>query len=204
MRFVGLRLAGVFGQGKIKRRSLALLGLGPNTAAMAENNALNVGEANAGAFEFIVVVQSLENTKQFVRVLHIETDSIITHKNDVFLSVRARADFDARRLRRYRHSGFDQTPMRNGRAPCDGILCSIEGYFMASPERITVCSTGMREKGDDYSVARSLAQRAKSLSGSPHCRFTFLVHSYLLGQVEAERKPAVRSTDYQGYEFISR
>src|SRR6266700_3920510 len=95
VRFVGLRLHGVFGHGKIERRSLTLLALGPNTAAMAENNALDYGEANAGAFEFILVVQSLQNTKQFVRVLHIETDSIITHKNDVFLSVRARADFDA-------------------------------------------------------------------------------------------------------------
>jgi hypothetical protein len=68
--------------------------------------------------------------------------------------------------------------MRNGRAPCDGIFCGIEGNFMVSPERITVRSTGMREKGDDYGGCKILS--AKTPNPFPAHRTADLRFSYIL------------------------
>jgi hypothetical protein len=67
-------------------------------------------------------------------------------------------------------------------------------------------SAELRIRQASPNLSQFLLMRAaerSSLSCSPHCRFTFLVHSYFLGQVEAKRKPAVRFASYQGYEFIS-
>ena len=49
------------------------------------NNPLNGGESNTRAFERLLRVKPLENTKQLILILHIKTDSVIFHQYDHFL-----------------------------------------------------------------------------------------------------------------------
>src|SRR5579863_3777420 len=48
---------------------------------MALNDAPYNCQPNAGAFKLLSAVQSLKYAKQFVRILHVETTSVIPHKH---------------------------------------------------------------------------------------------------------------------------
>src|SRR5947208_1832928 len=66
--------------GEVKRRALVLRGFGPDGAAMLAHDALDGGQADAGAFKIFGPVEPLEHTEKFVGVFHVETDAIITHE----------------------------------------------------------------------------------------------------------------------------
>jgi len=46
------------------------------------NDALDNGQADAGAFEFIAAVQALKDTEQLVGILHVEAGAVVAHKYD--------------------------------------------------------------------------------------------------------------------------
>ncbi len=43
-----------------------------------------LGQSDAGAFEIVLAVQSLEDAKQFVGIVHVETNAVVPDKNDRF------------------------------------------------------------------------------------------------------------------------
>lgn len=69
-----------FGQRKIKDRAFAHLAFRPRAAAMAGDDAAHIGQANARPFEFFRAMQALEDTEQFVGVIHVEADAVIADK----------------------------------------------------------------------------------------------------------------------------
>src|ERR1041385_6778466 len=63
---------------------------------MTLRDALDVGQSDPSAFGFVEWMQPLKNAKQFVRVFHVEADSVIAdEKNGLLLRLRA-ADLDDR------------------------------------------------------------------------------------------------------------
>src|SRR5580765_1055777 len=69
----------LFPQSEIERRPLVRLRFRPHAAAMAVHHALHDREADAGAFELLLVVQALEHAEELVRVLHVEADAVVLH-----------------------------------------------------------------------------------------------------------------------------
>ena len=61
---------------------------------MTAHNALGSGEADAGAFELIGMVEALEDAKKFVGVCHIETDAVVTDEKNDFSVVVAATNFN--------------------------------------------------------------------------------------------------------------
>jgi hypothetical protein len=62
----------IFRQSEIKGGALVELRLSPNAAAMALDDALDNGKADAGAFVFLPTVQTLEGAEQIadIAVIH--------------------------------------------------------------------------------------------------------------------------------------
>jgi hypothetical protein len=61
---------------------------------MAVDNSLDSGETNASAFECVLGMKTLENTKQFVLVLHVKANAVVFNKDNYLLRlVVHRADF---------------------------------------------------------------------------------------------------------------
>jgi hypothetical protein len=50
---------------------------------MPVNDAADVGQADTGALEIRGPVQTLKNSKELMRVAHIEPHSVIANKNDI-------------------------------------------------------------------------------------------------------------------------
>src|SRR5690348_4604635 len=90
----GLRAADP-GQGEIKGRAFVFFGLSPDAAAVPQENAMDVGQPDAGAFEFLFEVQALKDAEEFANVLHIKTYTIVADKDNELLTGVLRADFDA-------------------------------------------------------------------------------------------------------------
>ena len=86
----------VLGQREIERGALVDLAFRPHAAAMALDDAADVGKADAGALEEIVRMQALEDAEQFLRVPHVEADTVVAHAEDPFIRGRAglARDFD--------------------------------------------------------------------------------------------------------------
>src|SRR5205823_1939170 len=72
-------------QGKKDSRATIYLGIYPNMSAMLVDNALLTGQTYSCAFKIILKVQSLENTKQFIGIFHVETSSVVLHPEDCLL-----------------------------------------------------------------------------------------------------------------------
>src|SRR5207244_1325036 len=64
---------------EIKGRAFIEFALSPGASAVAMDNPAHIGQANAGAFEFLNLVQALEYSKKFVRVLHVEACPVVVH-----------------------------------------------------------------------------------------------------------------------------
>jgi hypothetical protein len=63
---------------------------------MAMHNPLHDGQADARAFIVFDAMQSLKNTKQLVRVAHVETNSVVFDKVGHAVHLCATAHFNAR------------------------------------------------------------------------------------------------------------
>jgi len=62
--FILCLLLGQIGERKVKRRAVIDFSFGPGSSAMPGDNPPNIGQANAGTFEFIGVVQTLEDAEK--------------------------------------------------------------------------------------------------------------------------------------------
>ena len=71
-------------QCEIKGSSFVHFGFSPDAAAVALDDALNDGEADAGAFKLLDGVQPLKNTKEIFRVAHIETGAVVANEKYSF------------------------------------------------------------------------------------------------------------------------
>src|SRR5688572_13996128 len=85
-------LSGYIRQRKIKRRAAVQDAFRPDSPAVPGDDALHPRQANAGAFELLRAMQPLKHAEEFVGVLHVESDAVVTHETD------------------YRPSRFDKTP----------------------------------------------------------------------------------------------
>ncbi len=67
-------------QNKIKRSALADGGLSPNSTSVLANNALRRRQAYASSGILSIGMKALKDTKQLVRVLHIEACTVVPHE----------------------------------------------------------------------------------------------------------------------------
>ncbi len=74
---------------------------------MAVNDALDIGQPDARAFEFVSLVQPLEDAEQPIGVLHVEPDPVVSNR-----------EHHLPRLRR-------ATNLDLGRRPLSGVLHGI-------------------------------------------------------------------------------
>src|SRR5581483_9170600 len=88
------------GQREIKRRALIDAAFGPGAASVAVNNAANVGQADARAFELPGSMKALEDAKQFFRVTRLKADAIVANEENRFARGNRCADFDSGDLAR--------------------------------------------------------------------------------------------------------
>ena len=65
------------GKREIKGSALIFLRFCPDSAAVLAHDAVDGGQADAGAFEFLGTVKALENAKKLVGIFHIKSDPII-------------------------------------------------------------------------------------------------------------------------------
>src|SRR5262249_47430313 len=65
---------------KIKSCAAAYVAFGPDSASVAMNDTLHRRQSDSGAFKLVRSVQTLEYSKQFVGILHVETNSIILNE----------------------------------------------------------------------------------------------------------------------------
>ena len=95
LKFINVVLRGYTGREReIKTGAVTHLALGPNAPAVAMNDPLDNGQADAGAFKLVFTVQALKDAKKFINVLRIEAGSVIAHGVDIFLTLPATANFD--------------------------------------------------------------------------------------------------------------
>src|SRR5262245_59607246 len=73
-------------------------GVRPDPAAMAMDDALHDGQADACALEVLRPMQTLEDSEELVRILHVEPGSVVAHVEDVVAVLAPTADVHARRL----------------------------------------------------------------------------------------------------------
>ena len=64
-------------ESEVERRALVGLGVGPDAAAVAVDDPLHDGEADAGALIVLGPVQPLEDAEQLVGVAHVEADAVV-------------------------------------------------------------------------------------------------------------------------------
>jgi len=93
-------------KGEVECRAFLFFGFNPDAATVAEEDALNVGEADARAFEFLFEVQALKDAEEFANVLHIKAYTIIAHKYNVLVGRSLGTYFD--------FSGFSRPSVFDG------------------------------------------------------------------------------------------
>ena len=62
---------------------------------MPQHDALNEGQADTGAFELINIVQALKDAKQFMAVLHVESDAVVAYVIFMLVAMLPAADLDS-------------------------------------------------------------------------------------------------------------
>jgi hypothetical protein len=87
---------------EVKRCAFLFLAFGPDAASMTEQDALDIGKADASALKFLFKMEALKNAEEFANVLHIETYTIIADEDNVLVAIYMRADFDFGRFPRTR------------------------------------------------------------------------------------------------------
>ena len=53
---------------------------------MPLDNAFYIGQPDSCAFKILLTMETLEESEQFVRILHVETDPVVLHVKDFFIS----------------------------------------------------------------------------------------------------------------------
>src|SRR3989338_1178669 len=83
-------------QGEVNRRTLANPAFRPHPPAVLGHDALDDGQPDAGALEFIHAMQALEYAEQFIRILHVEPDTVILYMINDLLFARFPSHLDMR------------------------------------------------------------------------------------------------------------
>src|SRR5688572_1259450 len=83
-------------ESEVKSRAIIQSAFGPCAAAVAHHNAANDGQADPGAVELFCRMKSLKDAEELVRVLGIETDTVITHVEDRLAVSTLSPDLNAR------------------------------------------------------------------------------------------------------------
>src|SRR5262245_48057176 len=84
----------LLGKAQEERRALVDGALSPNTSAVAMDDAPDVGEADADAFELIGRVQPLKDAEKFVGIFHVKSDAVVADKKGNFVVRLGTADLD--------------------------------------------------------------------------------------------------------------
>jgi hypothetical protein len=63
-----------------ERRAPPRLALRPNASAVAMDDPLNGSQADASTFEILLVMETLEHSEKFIRILRVKADAIIADK----------------------------------------------------------------------------------------------------------------------------
>src|ERR1022692_2785019 len=83
-----------FFQGKVERCTAVGLSLSPDTTAMSMDNSLHDGQADTGSFIVFRPMQSLEDAKQLVGILHVEANAVVPDEVGPFARFIAHATAD--------------------------------------------------------------------------------------------------------------
>src|SRR5262245_30363135 len=86
----------------MKRRSLVHLRFSPNTSAMFSHNSFDSRQSDAGPFEFVSAMKTLEDAEKLFGKSHVETHAIVAHFEDGFLALLTAPDLNDRRFPRPR------------------------------------------------------------------------------------------------------
>src|SRR5438105_1765111 len=90
--FVLLIISRVLGECEIERGTRARAGLSPDAAAVAADDAVHGGQADAGALEFGRGVQPLEGLEKLVGEGHVESGAVVADVEDPRAAIGRRAD----------------------------------------------------------------------------------------------------------------
>lgn len=85
-----------FGQGEKKRRASIGFAFGPDAPAVTVDDALHVGQADAGTGKFTDRMQALKGPEKSARKRHVETGTIVAYIECRFSAGDCAADLDAR------------------------------------------------------------------------------------------------------------
>src|SRR5262245_41436652 len=67
---------------------------GPGSSSMPLNNAMDIGQPDARAFEFARPMETLEDAEKFIGVLHGEADAVVADIADDFVGFAPAADLN--------------------------------------------------------------------------------------------------------------
>lgn len=89
-------------QGKEKRSSAPAFGFGPDSPTVPVNDSLHRCQSDSRSFEFVLAMQTLEDTEQFIGILLFESDSVVANENRVLTINRNNADVNGGALLMFR------------------------------------------------------------------------------------------------------
>ena len=81
-------------KGEVEGRAFSRLSLGPHPAAVALDDPLHRGQADAVALKLVSTGEPLEGDKQFVRMGHVKTRPVVPDKTGRLAGNVGHADFD--------------------------------------------------------------------------------------------------------------
>jgi hypothetical protein len=72
-------------KGDVEGRAFAKFGLNPNASLVAADDLAADRQAHAAAGSFVARLQAFENSEDFFRILGIDSDSVVTHREEPLL-----------------------------------------------------------------------------------------------------------------------
>src|SRR5208337_5528654 len=91
-------LTSVLRERKVKGCAFIDFPFGPDPAAVPVDDPLHDGQANSGAFIFLVAVQTLEDTEQLLTIALIKAHPIVLNVADLFPALGVTVHFNGRLL----------------------------------------------------------------------------------------------------------
>src|SRR5208337_441421 len=83
-----------FWESKVKCGALSHSTLGPDSPAMADDDALHICQSNTVAFKFVLGMETLEYAEEFIHIFHIKAYSIVRDGTSEFISIIFASDPD--------------------------------------------------------------------------------------------------------------
>jgi len=142
---------------------------------MAADNPLGSGQTNAGALELIDMMETLENSEEFVSVCHIETDAVVADEKDRVIVMQERTELD------YgpgtRATKLDSIGEEIGKDLLDEVRIALDGGQRMNPPFDGACSSFGLKRGEECFDNRSERSRpAHQLMPGEPGQFEQIVH----------------------------